>query len=122
MLIAHISDPHVTTEGTFIRSVVDTPGRLIAAFETLRDLPRAPDVIVITGDLVNDATPAEYELLVEATTPPPAGCARRSRRSTPISPLRPSTTRTNRRISRSMRGRFAWSRSTRRGAGWSRGR
>ena len=72
MLIAHISDPHVTTEGTFIRSVVDTPGRLIAAFETLRDLPRAPDVIVITGDLVNDATPAEYELLVECLGHAPA--------------------------------------------------
>lgn len=63
MLIAQISDPHVTTEGTAIRALVDTPQRLVDAFETCAGLPRVPDVILLTGDLVNDATPAEYELL-----------------------------------------------------------
>lgn len=63
MLIAQISDPHVTTEGTAIRALVDTPQRLIDAFDLLRALPQTPDVILLTGDLVNDATPEEYDLL-----------------------------------------------------------
>src|SRR4051794_27663314 len=63
MLIAQISDPHVTTEGTAIRAMVDTPARLVDAFQSAASLPRTPDVILLTGDLVNDATPDEYELL-----------------------------------------------------------
>lgn len=65
MLIAQISDPHVTTEGTAVRSLVDTPARLREAFATCAHLPRVPDVILLTGDLVNDGTEAEYELLAE---------------------------------------------------------
>ncbi len=65
MLIAQISDPHVTTEGTAIRALVDTPQRLIDAFRSCAELPRTPDVILLTGDLVNDATPEEYALLAE---------------------------------------------------------
>ena len=65
MLIAQISDPHVTTEGTAVRSLVDTPARLADAFATCAALPRVPDVILFTGDLVNDGTAAEYALLAE---------------------------------------------------------
>jgi 3',5'-cyclic AMP phosphodiesterase CpdA len=65
MLIAQISDPHVTTEGSAIRSMIDTPARLTEAFDTCARLPRTPDVILLTGDLVNDATREEYELLAE---------------------------------------------------------
>ncbi|MFN8050486.1 MAG: phosphodiesterase [Acidimicrobiales bacterium] len=63
MLIAQISDPHVTTEGTAVRSLVDTPARLVEAFESCAALATVPDVILLTGDLVNDATPEEYEVL-----------------------------------------------------------
>lgn len=66
MLIAQITDPHVTVEGAAIRAMVDTPARLIDAFDICASLPRVPDVILLTGDLVNDATPAEYDLLSDA--------------------------------------------------------
>lgn len=66
MLIAQISDPHVTTEGTAIRSMVDTPQRLVDALTTCAQLPRVPDAILLTGDLVNDATAEEYTLLADA--------------------------------------------------------
>lgn len=66
MLIAQVSDPHVTTEGSAIRALVDTPQRLVDAFTSCASLPRVPDVILLTGDLVNDATDTEYDLLVEA--------------------------------------------------------
>jgi len=72
MLIAQISDPHVTTEGSAIRALVDTPQRLVDAFDSCASLARVPDVILLTGDLVNDATPEEYELL--ATTLDHAPC------------------------------------------------
>ena len=65
MLIAQISDPHVTTEGTAIRALVDTPGRLADALQSLAALPHTPDVILLTGDLVNDGAAAEYDLLAE---------------------------------------------------------
>ena len=71
MLIAQISDPHVTTEGTAIRALVDTPQRLVDALDTCAGLPRVPDVILLTGDLVNDGTPAEYELLAAALASAP---------------------------------------------------
>lgn len=63
MLIAQISDPHVTTEGTMIRALVDTPGHLVDAFELCSSLPRTPDVILMTGDLVNDGRSDEYDVL-----------------------------------------------------------
>lgn len=65
MLIAQITDPHVAAEGTAVRALVDTPQRLVDAFEQCADLPRVPDVILLTGDLANDATPVEYDLLAE---------------------------------------------------------
>lgn len=72
MLIAQISDPHVTTDGTMIRALVDTPQRLVDAFGLCAALPRVPDVILMTGDLVNDARADEYELLAEAITHSPS--------------------------------------------------
>lgn len=72
MLIAQLSDPHVTVEGSFLRSLVDTPARFVAALETLATLPRSPDVILLSGDLVNDATAPEYGLLAECLAHAPA--------------------------------------------------
>lgn len=56
----------MTTEGSAIRAMVDTPQRLADAVATVAALPRTPDVILLTGDLVNDGTDAEYELLLDA--------------------------------------------------------
>lgn len=72
MLIAQLSDPHVSVEGSILRSLVDTPTRFAAALGTLRELPKRPDVILLTGDLVNDATEAEYGLLAECLAEAPA--------------------------------------------------
>lgn len=71
MLIAQISDPHVTTEGTVVRSLVDTPQRFADALATCAALPKVPDVILLTGDLVNDGTAEEYALLAEALAEAP---------------------------------------------------
>lgn len=65
MLIAHLSDPHVTTGSTGLAALVDTPHRLRDALGVLAHLPQPPDLIVLTGDLVNDGLPGEYELLAE---------------------------------------------------------
>ena len=72
MLIAQISDPHVTVDGTSVRQLVDTPQRLRDAFDTLAALPQVPDVILFTGDLVNDGTVEEYDLLAEILEHAPA--------------------------------------------------
>ena len=71
MLIAQISDPHVTTEGTAVRALVDTPQRFADAVVTCAALPKVPDVILLTGDLVNDGTAEEYALLAEALAEAP---------------------------------------------------
>jgi len=71
MLIAQISDPHVTTEGTLVRSLVDTPQRFADALASCAALPRVPDVILLTGDLVNDGTAGEYALLAEIVADAP---------------------------------------------------
>ncbi|MEZ5320507.1 MAG: metallophosphoesterase [Microthrixaceae bacterium] len=72
MLIAQITDPHVTVEGSMIRSLVDTPARLAEALAQCAALPRTPDLILMTGDLVNDGTAAEYDLLAEVLAGTPA--------------------------------------------------
>lgn len=72
MLIAQLSDPHVAAEGSFLRSLVDTPARFVAALDTLATFPTTPDVILLTGDLVNDASVTEYGLLTECLQHAPA--------------------------------------------------
>jgi 3',5'-cyclic-AMP phosphodiesterase len=60
MLIAQITDPHVTRPGTLLMGIVDTAAALERAVAALNRLDPSPDIVVITGDLVENGTPAEY--------------------------------------------------------------
>jgi 3',5'-cyclic AMP phosphodiesterase CpdA len=60
MLIAHISDPHIVLPGERLYGRVETAEFLARAVAELNRLDPLPDVVVITGDLVDKGEPAEY--------------------------------------------------------------
>ena len=61
MLIAHLSDPHITTGPL----AAEPATGLYRALGRVLTLEPAPDCVVITGDLVDRAQPAEYSALHE---------------------------------------------------------
>ena len=63
MLIAQITDFHVAEPGRKLFDALDTGRALARAIERLNRLPRQPDAVVMTGDLVNWATAPEYDHL-----------------------------------------------------------
>lgn len=69
MLIAQITDLHVTARGTRAFGQVDTNAHLAAAVAHLLALAPRPDLVIITGDLANTPEPAEYEMLAELLAP-----------------------------------------------------
>ncbi|WP_461209959.1 phosphodiesterase [Desulfocurvus sp. DL9XJH121] len=60
MLIAQISDSHLTATGTAC-GVADTAGALARAVNWLNALDPAPDVVVLTGDVADSGQPEGYE-------------------------------------------------------------
>jgi 3',5'-cyclic-AMP phosphodiesterase len=60
MLIAQISDIHVCAEGLLYKGVADSNRALLDAIEHLHGLDRRPDLVLITGDLVDEGRPEEY--------------------------------------------------------------
>ena len=60
MLVAHITDTHITTPGNLFYGIVDTAVCLERAVAALNCLDPPPDLTVITGDLVDGGTPDEY--------------------------------------------------------------
>jgi 3',5'-cyclic-AMP phosphodiesterase len=69
VLIAQVSDPHVMLDDDPMAGFVDTPGRLRAVVGTLASLAVRPDVVLLTGDLVNRGRPEEYALLRTVLAP-----------------------------------------------------
>jgi Icc protein len=69
MLIAQISDLHVSTPDTVNDSVLRTPWHLERAVAHLNALPRRPDVVLATGDLVERGHPDEYARLRTVLAP-----------------------------------------------------
>lgn len=63
MLIAQLSDPHVVPEGARYHGLVDSNGMFRGAIAQLNALRPAPDVVVISGDLVDGGTAEEYRLV-----------------------------------------------------------
>lgn len=63
MLIAHLSDLHVRPKGVLYQGVVDSNARLAEAVEHVLAIDRRPDLVLITGDLVDHGKPAEYDNL-----------------------------------------------------------
>lgn len=60
LIIAQISDLHVTTPGRACMDRVDTAGLLRACVTRLLELDPAPQLVIASGDLVDLATPEEY--------------------------------------------------------------
>lgn len=69
MRIAHITDCHVVVAGDRMADRIDSGAQLERAVVRLRGLDPAPDLVVATGDLTNDARPAEYDRLIELLEP-----------------------------------------------------
>lgn len=65
-LIAQISDLHIKAHGRLSYKKVDTYNALLRAINTLNGLRPRPDAVVITGDLVDFGTAAEYQTLRQA--------------------------------------------------------
>lgn len=60
MLIAQITDLHVVEPGARLLGEIDTNACLARCVARLQGLQPQPDLVLITGDLVNDGTPAQY--------------------------------------------------------------
>jgi 3',5'-cyclic-AMP phosphodiesterase len=60
VLIAQLTDTHVTAPGKLAYGVVDTPACLARAVAEIEALRPRPDVVVLTGDLVDKGVPEEY--------------------------------------------------------------
>lgn len=69
MLIAQLSDPHLMLPEDPMAGFVDTAARLRAAVGALDGLDPRPDVVLLTGDLVNRGLRREYELAREILAP-----------------------------------------------------
>lgn len=69
MIIAQISDFHLRADGALAHGIVDTTEALAAAVARLRALQPQPDVVLATGDLVDEGTPDDYALLRRTLAP-----------------------------------------------------
>ncbi|MFN7427006.1 MAG: phosphodiesterase [bacterium] len=69
MLICQISDLHIKAGRKLAYQRVDTAAALERCVDALRALDPQPDVIVVTGDLVDFGRPDEYALLAELLAP-----------------------------------------------------
>lgn len=65
MLIAQMTDFHVTARGSKVMGVVDTNAHLASAVAHVNALDPAPDLVIMTGDLVNDGGEEEYAALAD---------------------------------------------------------
>lgn len=69
MIIAQITDTHIRIPGKLAYRRVDTAKYLAAAVAHVNRFDPAPDLVVMTGDLVDFALPAEYEHLAALIAP-----------------------------------------------------
>ena len=65
MLIVQISDCHIVDTGELFAERTDSADGLRRAIDTVQRLPVPPDLVLLTGDLVNDGTPSQYDHLGE---------------------------------------------------------
>jgi 3',5'-cyclic AMP phosphodiesterase CpdA len=65
MLLVQMSDPHIVPEGEVLQGVIDTAAFLRDAVDHVNRLDPQPDLVLLTGDLVNEGRPEEYEHLAK---------------------------------------------------------
>lgn len=68
MLIAQISDLHITAAGALVAGV-DTAATLARCVASIRSMDPQPDVVLATGDLVDNGAPGEYQRLRDLLAP-----------------------------------------------------
>jgi 3',5'-cyclic-AMP phosphodiesterase len=61
VLIAQISDLHITPPGALAYGRVDTAAALLRSIDTLNLISPRPDLVVISGDIADSSRPEEYE-------------------------------------------------------------
>jgi 3',5'-cyclic AMP phosphodiesterase CpdA len=71
MLIGQISDLHIKANGKLSYRVVDTAGMLARCVDHVLALKQRPDVLLVTGDLVDFGRPEEYATLKALLAPLP---------------------------------------------------
>jgi 3',5'-cyclic AMP phosphodiesterase CpdA len=64
MLIAQLTDCHIVEPGGVMADRIDSAAGLRRAVDLLNGIDPQPDLVVATGDLVNDGRPAQYDHLV----------------------------------------------------------
>jgi 3',5'-cyclic-AMP phosphodiesterase len=69
MLLCQITDPHIVRDGTLAYGKVDTAGMLERCVRQIRAMSRAPDLVVVTGDLTDHGQADEYAKLAELLAP-----------------------------------------------------
>jgi len=69
MLIAHLSDPHVRPDGVLYQGVVDSNAQFAAAIAHVNALDPRPDLVLLTGDLVDHGRADEYAMLARLLAP-----------------------------------------------------
>lgn len=60
MLIAQITDTHLTEHGGLAQGAVDTLPKLQSVVDSINGLPCPPDVVLFTGDLADNCHPDAY--------------------------------------------------------------
>jgi Icc protein len=68
-LLAQISDLHITAPPDLLGGFLDTGPFLTAAVQHLNALVPAPDLVLMSGDLVNNGHPDEYARLAALIAP-----------------------------------------------------
>jgi 3',5'-cyclic AMP phosphodiesterase CpdA len=63
VLLVQLSDPHIVEEGELLLGVIDSASFLRDAVEHVNRLDPQPDLVLLTGDLVNEGRPAQYHHL-----------------------------------------------------------
>lgn len=69
MMIAQLSDPHVRAAGALYQGVADSNTMFAAAVAHLKALEPRPDVVLLSGDLVDEGAAAEYANLRRLLAP-----------------------------------------------------
>ncbi len=64
MILAQITDLHLTEPGRPVHGRYDTEAAMTACIRALNRLDPRPDAVLITGDLVHDGTAAQYRNLL----------------------------------------------------------
>ena len=60
MLIAQLSDPHLRPPGELYQQAVDSNRMFHNALAQLASMKPQPDLVILSGDLVDEGTAAEY--------------------------------------------------------------